>query len=181
MEARHKNSNGLKKIAIIGPECTGKTTLSKQLAEYYNTQWIPEYAREFVLKLNHPYTYADVETIAQQQQQQIQANYEPLNNYIFFDTELIITKVWFDVVFKKEPEWLTKAIEESNFDLYFLCSPDLPWEPDTVRENGGKMRDKLFQIYKSELDKNNFKYFIIEGVDKVRLQKSIDILTSYFK
>ena len=94
---------------------------------------------------------------------------------------MIITKVWFDIVYHKEPKWLIQAIKESEFDLYFLCSTDLPWEPDIVRENGGKMREKLFEIYKNELDKLNFKYFIVDGANDSRLSKSINFLESYFR
>jgi NadR type nicotinamide-nucleotide adenylyltransferase len=180
MEEKPNNSKSLKKIAIIGPECTGKTTLSKQLAEYYNTQWVPEYARDYVLNLNRNYTFDDVEEIAKKQLVQIHATYNLSKNFIFFDTELIITKVWFEVVYKKIPFWINSAVKESNFDLYLLCAPDLPWESDIVRENGGEMREKLFQIYKSELEHQNFKYFIIDGTNDFRLRNSISCIESHF-
>lgn len=181
MEEGSNITKSLRRIAIIGPECTGKTTLSKQLADFYKTQWVPEYAREYVLKLNNKYTFDDVEIIAKMQQNQIHTNYPLSNKYVFFDTDLIITKVWFDVVYKKEPEWLSEAIKESGFDLYLLCATDLPWQADIVRENGGQMRENLFQIYKNELEKYKFNYCIIDGTDGSRLNKSIAILESYFK
>lgn len=163
----------MKKIAIIGPECTGKTTLSQQLAEHFNTVWIPEFAREYILKLKIHYTFEDIELIAKHQFSQINNNYPEANRFVFFDTELIITKIWFKVVYNRVPEWIDSAIRNSNFHFHFLCNTDLPWEPDIVRENGGEMREKLFSIYKEELIHYNFPFYTIAGKDEDRLQQAI--------
>lgn len=162
----------MKKIAIIGPECTGKTALSKELATFFNCKWVPEYARTYIEKTGPRYTYEDVEHIASVQLNQINAAENDSNEFIFFDTELIITKVWFNLVFNKKPEWLDEAIRNSNFDLYLLCVPDIPWEPDPVRENGGENRNKLFAMYREQLQLYNFKYVEISGVGEIRHQNA---------
>ena len=176
MAKRH--SNAIKKIAIIGPECTGKTTLAQSLAQHFQTIWIPEYAREYVLNLNQPYNYNDVVHIAQKQKSQICQEYELANRFVFFDTELIITKVWFDIVFKDKPEWIENAIATSGFDMYLLCNTELIWEPDVVRENGGEMREKLFTIYENELKSRNFKYVIINGIGNERFEKAVSYINN---
>jgi NadR type nicotinamide-nucleotide adenylyltransferase len=169
----------LKKIAIIGPECTGKTTLSEQLALHYNTLWVPEFAREYVENLKRNYVFEDVEKIARKQFEQINAKYEDNQNLIFFDTDLIITKVWFDVVFKKIPGWLNSAISISNFHMYLLCNIDIAWKPDNVRENGGEMRKVLFNIYKKELEDRGLKYKIVSGTGNERTKNAIEIINNF--
>jgi nicotinamide riboside kinase len=57
----------MKKIAVIGPESTGKSTLSEQLAVHYKTQWVPEYAREYLLQHGNKYTFDDLLIIAKNQ------------------------------------------------------------------------------------------------------------------
>lgn len=166
----------IKQIVIIGPESTGKTTLVRQLAEHFKTVWIPEYAREYVEKLDRPYNYEDVEEIAKKQYS-IEGEYlASANQFLFIDTDLIITKIWFEVVFGKMPDWLAPAIEEKRPDLYLLCATDLPWQYDPVRENGGEMRDLLFEKYKKELENLAFPYKIVDGVGGDRLQKAIQFV-----
>jgi NadR type nicotinamide-nucleotide adenylyltransferase len=180
MEKRLQKDSILK-IVITGPESTGKSTLSEQLAKHYNTVFIPEYARSYVENLNRPYTYADVEHIAHQQVEDIQVYERKANKILFLDTYLIITKVWFEVVFQRCPEWVIGAIHQSHIDLFLLCSTDLPWEPDNVRENGGEMREKLYHIYKQELEKFNFTVEVIGGIGNQRLANAVNAIDHYFE
>ena len=94
-------AQNIKRIVISGPESTGKSALTQALAEKFQTRWIPEYAREYVQSLNHPYQYQDVVRIARHQIGQEETIAEDVlpGNILFFDTWLIITKVWFDLVF----------------------------------------------------------------------------------
>ena len=161
------------RIAVTGPESTGKTTLAMQLAERFGGQYIPEYAREYVEKLPHHYTFEDVESIAKAQLDQYLST-EIMNGELFvFDTWLIITKVWFNWVFQKSPDWLEQQIRNCQIDLFLLCCPDLPWEADPVRENGGENRLKLFEEYRKELTKYGFKYVEIGDSGENRLNNAI--------
>jgi NadR type nicotinamide-nucleotide adenylyltransferase len=166
------------RIVITGPESTGKTTLAMQLAELYNGRYIPEFAREYVEKLPHHYTFDDVEAIANTQLDQYQSTKSGSEQMFFFDTWLIITKVWFNWVFGRTPEWLENKIHECPIDLFLLCLPDLPWEADAVRENGGENRLKLFDQYRNELNLYGFKYVEIGGSGEVRLQSAIDAINN---
>ena len=153
------------KVGIIGPESTGKSSLARYLAKRYNGVYVPEYAREYIENLNRPYTIEDVETIARhqiEQLQQIDSHRSPLtSNLYFFDTELIITKVWFEHKYGSCPAWLEQAIHNYLMDVYLLTYPDLEWQPDPVRENPD-IRLELFQRYESEIQKLDIPYYIIK-------------------
>ena len=165
------------KIAIIGPESTGKTELARQLAEYFKAPWVPEYAREYVENLKVPYTYEDVCNIALKQIEEEKYYENPSINepYVFFDTDLIITKVWFEYRFGKTPEFLKERLKTGFFDLYLLCAPDLPWEADPVREHGDE-REYFFEWYKHEIELIKKPNVIIKGVGKMRFENAFNAL-----
>ena len=159
------------KIGIIGPESTGKSTLASYLAHRYGGVLVPEYAREYMEKrvCACAYTYEDVVNIARVQVQQLQqfhaATYEGITegyrtNVIFFDTELIITKVWFMHKFGHCPDFLEEALRAYPMDVYLLCYPDMEWQPDPVRENPN-IREYLFDWYEREIQALDIPYYII--------------------
>ena len=139
------------RIGIIGPESTGKTTLAKEIAAKYKGTYVPEYAREYVEKKGTTeVTYEELCEIAKKQVERLAVSGEGLEVY---DTELIITKVWFDYAFGRWPEWLDEAIRKYPMDLYVLLYPDIPWVPDPARSNGSDaIRMELFERYKKEVD-----------------------------
>jgi len=139
------------RIGIIGPESTGKTTLAKEIAERYHGTYVAEYAREFVeRKGTTEVTYEELCEIAKEQIKRLAVRDEGLE---VFDTELIVTKVWFDYAFGRWPEWLDEAIKQYPMDLYVLLYPDIPWVPDPARSNGSDaIRLELFERYKKEVD-----------------------------
>lgn len=166
------------KVAILGPESTGKSALAKSLADHYNAPWIPEYAREYVENLTVPYTFEDVCIIAKkqiEQEKQYENEIDFNNDCVFFDTELIITKVWLEHKYKVVPQFITERLKEGFFDLYLLCAPDIPWEPDSVRENGDD-REFFFHWYKKEIENIGKTFFVINGLGKTRLENAITAL-----
>lgn len=168
------------RIAVTGPESTGKSTLAMQLAELYEGIYIPEFAREYVEKLPHHYTYDDVEAIAKKQIEQYHSTQTSAGKLYVFDTWLIITKVWFNWVFKKTPGWLDQQIRECPMDLFLLCLPDLPWQPDSVRENGGENRLKLLDLYRDELNYYGFRFVEIGGKGEQRIQSALQALNNFY-
>jgi len=180
MEKRIENStNRIKRIVLIGPESTGKTTLTQQLAEHYQTVWLPEYAREYVENLNRPYTFDDVEIIARHQVELEKQLKQQANKYFFLDTDLIITKIWFDVVYQNCPKWIIDEIETTPRFLYLLCYPDIEWQPDKSRENGGEMRVTLYNMYKSELESFGLTYKVIIGKGDERLNNCVKLIENF--
>ncbi|MFC2087906.1 AAA family ATPase, partial [Bacteroidota bacterium] len=90
-----------KMIVITGPESTGKTTLTKVLSKKFEGIGINEYAREYIEKKTvEQYVYEDVVHIMEHQYEEFQSNTNSDKAFVFFDTYLIITKIWFEVVFK---------------------------------------------------------------------------------
>lgn len=162
----------IKRIALIGPESSGKTTLSKLLAEHFNTVWVPEYSREYVEKLNRPYTSDDILFMAKEQLAMENSFLAKANKFIFSDTELINAKIWCEDVFGICPAWIDEKIEEKKYDFYLLTKPDLVWQPDPVRENPHR-REYFFDLYKKELDKRNYNYTILAGSGKLRFNRAV--------
>lgn len=169
------------RVAITGPESTGKTTLAIELSHIFAGRFIPEYAREYVENLTSHYTYHDVEAIARKQvEQYIEAQNHP-EKIIFFDTWLIITKVWFEWVFGRYPLWLEDSILNCPMDLYLLCKPDLPWIADRVRENGGENRIKLYEKYRDELIRYGFRFVEVGGTELARTELAIASIHEFYR
>jgi len=171
----------IKKIAITGPESTGKSMLAMQLAEHYGTVWVPEFAREYIDKLGRPYVESDILEIAKGQlllelaaEKRIAV---PPNqtNYLFCDTELLVTKIWSEVRFGHCDPWILKKIETRVYDIYLLCYIDLPWVDDPQREHP-EMREHLFNLYHEELLERNLNFRVVSGIGEARLNKAINFI-----
>lgn len=184
------NVTSLKKIVIIGPESTGKSTLCELLAQHYNTQWCPEFAREYLLTHGTNYSYDDLLYIAKGQlameDEYIQSTVDgpqsavnsPLTIYhspfLFIDTEMYVMKVWCEFVFGKCHRWVLDQIIQRKYDLYLLCNTDLPWVKDELREYPDlKTRDTLYHIYKDIMINQSTPWVDISGDYDERLQKAI--------
>lgn len=182
----------LTKIAVIGPESTGKSTLCELLAQHYNTQWCPEFAREFLLTHGTDYTYDDLLYIAKGQlamedeyvQSTVDGQRVTVNSdspftihhssLLFIDTEMYVMKVWCEFVFGKCHRWVLDQIIERKYGLYLLCNTDLPWVKDELREYPDlKTRDQLYHIYKDIMINQSTPWVDISGDHDERLQKAI--------
>jgi nicotinamide riboside kinase len=189
----------MKKIVIIGPESTGKSTLSQQLAAHYQTLWCLEYAREYLMTHGADYTYDDLLTIAKGQvaleEEYVEkvktewpkVNGEPHNNtrtlpasviskpssspLLFFDTNMYVTKVWCEYVYGKCHKYIIEQIKERKYDLYLLTNVDLPWVKDELREYPDlKSREELYNIYKQLLINQPEPWVSIHGDYEQRFQ-----------
>ena len=165
----------MKRILVTGPESSGKTELVNWLATRFKGEVVEEYARAYVEGLKAPYTMDDVEHIARHQLLSYEGDF-PGKEWVFFDTWLIITRVWFDVVFSSVPTWLDAAIGEARFDLVLLCAPDLPWVADGVRENGGPERERLYEQYKLEMQRFGMEWEEIRGSGEDRFHRAEEII-----
>ncbi len=171
---------GVRKVVITGPESTGKTTLAEQLARSFKTVWIPEYARGYVNNLGREYRYQDLVHIGQRQIKELTDQYENADRYIFFDTGLIITRVWFLELYQTCPDFINNAIREIQIDLYLLCRTDIEWVNDPVREHSGLDRERLFERYQEELIQYGASFRVIEGTGVHRLHNAIHVLQETF-
>lgn len=161
------------RIAITGPESSGKTTLTEQLALQTNGTWIPEYAREFLEQLNRPYTQADLDTIAKGQLRAWEN--APVSNLQICDTDMTVMKVWSDFKFGNCSSFILEALNQQTFDHYFLCQPDIEWEEDPLREHPEK-RDELYELYLKELTERNLPFTIIGGSHEERIASCLKLI-----
>jgi NadR type nicotinamide-nucleotide adenylyltransferase len=163
------------KIGITGPESSGKTTLAKQLSDYFNALYIPEFARIYLEENGINYTYDDVIRIAQHQ---IHSIVSANSSIVICDTESLVLHIWLDVKFKKTPDFIIDSIRANLCDIYILCSPDIPWEADEQRENPND-RAFLFDLYVEYLTRFNLKYIVVRGSKEDRLKQSIEFVTTF--
>ena len=186
----------LKKIVIIGPESTGKSTLCTQLAAHYKTLWCPEYAREYLLKTGMNYSYDDLLTIAKGQlaledeyikevrksarQEDRQRVSSGLPNFsssrpLFIDTDMYVMKVWCEFVYGNCHRFILDQIVKRKYDLYLLCNIDLPWIQDELREYPElESRQKLYSIYEDIMINQSVPWVNISGSYEERLAKAIE-------
>lgn len=158
---------------ITGAESTGKSTLTHELAIRYHGIGVPEFARTYLESIDRKYNYSDIELIARKQIELIYRHrHHPI---VFFDTCLIILKIWFREVYDLVPEWLDMEIPEAGQGIYLLCEPDLPWEYDPLRENPHR-REYLSEQYVQELKAAGFTYFRVSGIGDERIQNAIGII-----
>lgn len=171
----------MKKIVVIGPESTGKSTLCEQLAEHYKTVWCPEFAREYLMQNGKEYTYDDLLKIAMGQLELEDTMITLANKHYFIDTDMYVMKVWCEVAFNKCHPWILKQIALRQYDLYLLCDVDLPWVKDELREYPDlAFRKQLFETYKDLAINTGTKWAIISGTDTQRLQMAVSIIDTVF-
>lgn len=168
----------IKKIAITGPESTGKSTLSKQLSDYYDAVLVEEYAREYIDNLKRPYTQEDILKIAKRQKEiEFQKSTET-DQILFADTELIVTKIWSEIKYNNCHPWILENIDKQDYDLYLLCDIDLAWEADPQREHP-HLRKHLFDLYKKELLNRKLNFKIISGKKDERFENACRFIEAY--
>lgn len=166
------------KIAITGPESTGKSFIAQGLAANYNTHWVPEFAREYIDKLDRPYTESDLVSICKGQIA-IEKNYSSrTNRFLFCDTEMLVIKIWSMHRFGRVHPSILAACNDQHYDLYLLMDIDLPWQYDPLREHPDK-RKFFFDWYKRELDDKNASYRIVRGTGTERIKNAINIIDQY--
>ncbi|MFT6965005.1 MAG: NadR type nicotinamide-nucleotide adenylyltransferase [Marivirga sp.] len=166
-----------KKIAIIGPESSGKSTLSKQLALHFNESFLPEYGRIYLETHGTDYIFDDLEKICRKMMDLENTQIKNASKFLFCDTDLLMMKVWYEVKFNRISEYLKEQLSKTTYDYYFICSPDLPWQDDPVRENP-HIREMLYERYIQEVEQNGIPYTIINGNDRV--EKAISVLEALF-
>ena len=173
----------MKKIVVIGPESTGKSVLCEQLAAHYNTGWVKEYAREYLLKNGKEYGFENLLDIAKGQIENEETgvnNLEAANRKpLFIDTDMYVMKVWCEFAFKKCHHWILNRIAERKYDLYLLCNTDLPWIKDELREYPDlESRRVLYHYYKDIMVNQHVHWVDISGDYEERLQKAIASVNS---
>jgi NadR type nicotinamide-nucleotide adenylyltransferase len=169
------------KIAVIGPESTGKSTLCKDLAKHYNTICVPEYAREYFThnKNIHNYSLKELESIYVEQIKNEKAALKEANRFLFCDTTLITGKIWALEDFKEVPPFIRENITKIRYDLYLVTNNDVEWRKDELRKCGHN-RDYLLQRNIEELKLLNANYVVINGTDEDRSKNAVKHINTLF-
>ncbi len=162
------------RIAITGPESSGKTTLATELAKALNGSFVPEYARAYLLALNDPYTRKDLDRIAEGQ---VNAWHEVDRYPLISDTEMLVMTIWSEVSYTTASDYILEQLAQQEFDHYFLCLPDIPWEEDPLREHP-EMRDELYARYHERITTLGWPFTVISGSYEERLATALSVIES---
>lgn len=164
----------IKKIVIIGPESTGKSTLTKALAKEFDEPWVEEYARQYLENLSRGYDIEDLLIIARNQLALEDEKEKVARQLLFCDTDLHVIKVWSEHKFKKTDPWILEQIRKRTYDLYLLTDIDVSWQDDPLREHPEPaMRKYFFDKYLRIVVDSPVPFVKISGSANQRLQKSI--------
>jgi len=166
-------NESISRVVLIGAESTGKTTMAAQLAEYYQTPWVPEYLRIFVDKKGGLPEPADIPIISRGHLEQEDHYLQETDNLLFLDTDLITTLVYYRYYFNYVPDWVKRAAIEREADLYLLCDTDIPWKADPSQRDGPGVRDVLQQKLRDELISRNLPFVILSGPIEQRMSTAI--------
>lgn len=170
--------SSLLRIAIVGPESTGKSTISEQLANHYQTVWVPEFARNYCAKLTAPCTWED-EINMFRGQLELEAELAlKANKILICDTTIITVKIWSDHIFGSSPQEVLDKLPHHPYDLYLLMDIDLPWEEDPLRDFPD-LREHFLGVWHAELKSLNANYTLISGSDQSRLHNAIKSIDSF--
>lgn len=171
----------LKKVCLIGPESTGKTTLAEFLAQNYNTVTTTEYAAKLIKSQNGHFYENDVLKVAYAQIRMEKALEKMTNKFMVCDSDVLTTMVWSDVLFGTHPEELDVIAGNQHYDITFLMYPDVDWVSDLHREcldNGHDITVRLdfFHRMKYYLEKFNRPYVVLKGDYSTRYQEAISFI-----
>ncbi len=160
---------------MIGPESTGKSTLSEALAAALHTVWVPEYARQYLENIQRPYTENDLPLIAKGQIESEDALLEKADQYLICDTDLYVIKVWSEHSYGRCHASILQEIATRKYDLYLLTSIDMPWSADPLREHGTvEMRQYFYNLYKDIVIQSGVPWVAINGSEEERLKKALE-------
>ncbi len=162
----------MKKIAIVGPESTGKTTLTARLAAHLGEPWVPEFARTYLEALGRPYHEEDLLEIARGQLLAEEQAGALASEYLLCDTNLLVIKVWMADKFGKVKPELEALWQPSDYALHLLMYPDLPWEPDPMREDPHRLQE-LFSRYEAILEEAGVSFAVVRGRGEDRFANAL--------
>ena len=162
------------KIAILGPESSGKSTLAAELADHFHTSYAKEIAREYLDQQKGEYILEDLLKMARMQLEEEETKEQLANGFLFCDTNLLNFLIWSEVKFGRVDEQLKELWNPLSYQLTLLCYPDLPYEEDALREHPLEADQlHLFHLHEEYLKSSNSNYVVIKGIGKERLQNAI--------
>lgn len=171
------------RVALLGPESTGKTTLAARLAAAFGTVWVPEYGREHTAAIvaregvpfQDAFTLADIVAIATAQGEREDRAARYANKVLFCDTELLTTRIWSEIFFDRCPDTVIEASDARRHDLYLLLDIDVPWIDDGTRAFRDD-RQAHFDRIRTTLEQLGRPYEVIGGSFEDRFARAAGIV-----
>lgn len=158
-------------VCVTGPESTGKTAIAQQLAGALAVPLVPEVAREYLAE-RPKYDQEDLLAIARAQLAAEQDALAEGTGLIVCDTDLQVIQIWWEERYGDVDPWLVGALAERSERRYLLAAPDLPWEPDPLRESPHD-RERLFQRYRQAVQESAFPYVELRGEGRGRFERAL--------
>lgn len=169
----------MQRICITGPEATGKSTLARDLASFYQSAWVPEFAREYLEKLGRPYRFEDLDIIATGQLKAEKSRTNPRDSHLLCDTGPEVVWIWSLYKYGTVSPLVAAATRNSRYTHTLLLDTDLRWTPDPLRETPSlKERRELFQHYANLLQSLKRPYSIVDGIGSQRLLNACQVIAS---
>lgn len=167
----------IKKVVVVGPECTGKSELSEYLASVFKTVWVEEYARTYIDKLERPYHADDLPVIARGQVAGEDELFPKANRLLVCDTDLYVIKIWSMFKYGYCDPWILDTIATRKYDLYLLTNIDIPWIADPQREHPDQ-RDALYRLYLDEMHHQSVPFVEVRGTREQRRKTAVDSINA---
>ena len=166
------------RVAIMGAESTGTTTLTRALAEAYETTWVEEYGREYwTAKISSPLGEGGVEVgwtedefvhIATEQNRREDLAARTVNRILFCDTDAFATSLWFERYLDSRSSHVEALATGRRYDLTFLTGAEIPFVQDGWRD-GESIREGMHRRFVERLTEEGRSYVLIEGSPERRL------------
>ncbi len=172
--------SSVKKVCVIGPECTGKSELSQFLSKHYQSPCVDEYARAYLNKLGRPYEKFDLTKIAHGQLRMEDEWMSEAKKLLICDTNLIVIKIWSEYKYGDCEKEIIQKMAERKYDLFLLTYIDIPWQEDPQREHPDK-REHFWNLFKKEIESSGTPFVQISGLREERRKKSIEAIDAILK
>ncbi len=168
----------IKKICIYGPESTGKSVLTEKLANYYNTNFVEETARNIVDR--EGISIDTISKIFTSHAEEIIEKSKTADKFLFIDSDYITTEIYSNFFFKEIPQYPLWVINANKFGTYLFCDVDVPWISDSQRFTQN-LRQESRNWFIEGLEKRGLKYELINGSDyEDRFKKAVSIIEKKF-
>lgn len=170
------------RVTFVGPESTGKTTISQALAQKYQTEWVPEFMRTYLQQKwdekREVCDWEDLLPIAKGQMVMENELIKKANEFIFCDTNLFELMTYSYIYYGKCDPLIEKYAIDNQYDFIFLTYIDVPWLPDDLRDKPNE-REYMFRQFKQMLNQHKKSYILLEGNHEQRMKKVIDTIDNY--
>lgn len=155
--------NQVVRVAILGAESSGKSTLAAALASHYGTLWVPEYLREFVEVKGRVPEESDQYPIARTQMEREDAAAEKAERFLFCDTTPLMTAIYSRWYWNRVDAQLAQLERRHDYAYTLVTAPDSPWEADGLQRESEQVRQTIHEQVLEMLADRAIPYLLVTG------------------